>query len=1156
MRTTLPQTRRLGGHLPFVAYLLLFVACIAGGTAYTVERLRRDAIDFHTEVGAMQARALEDQVTQNLNVVDLMMGNLLDTDTLPQDTTKLGAFFQTELRRMPLLRSLSLLNASGRIVASSNPSNLGVLVGLDDYLPPVTNAANDTGFLRIGTPWSGRDFGDGYVVSAQTPARPNAPSLIPVTRSVDVNGRTLTLLIALNPDYFINLFDKALQAKSTVVELLRYDGIMLLSSTQVRDTRGWPHTDTALKQALAESEFGRYEEAGDYETPTLSAFRVSRLFPLVVVTHVDRNQALQAWAAERQRLLWFIVSALLAVVALATLVYCRQGQIAKAHAQAEAGERHRIAALLNSLPANLLMLDEAGCVVMVNTAWVNFLEQVGQSFPNCGLGKNCLDLFASSRTSDSPALALMRNAMASLLGEQQVAFEQDYELDLPGGKRWFHLSAQPLREPGMSGAVMMQIDITARKAAEQALAVFNRDFESFLDQTTDFVYFKDQDSRFRFCSQTMATITGHTHWRDMIGKHDLEVFPPDTARIYQEEEVPIFLHGTPLLNKIVPFYDAQGQPGFVQTNKWPLFDDQGTVVGLFGISRDVTEQRKSEARLQLAANVFTHAREGIMITEEDGTIVDVNDTFTTITGFSREEVIGQNPRILKSGLQTPEAYAEMWTSLADKGHWYGEVWNRRKSGEIIAEMQSISAVRDANGTTQNYVSLFSDITILKEHERQLEHIAHFDALTNLPNRVLLADRLRQAMIQSQRRGHSVAVVYLDLDGFKAVNDSHGHEVGDALLIAVSQRVKAALREGDTLARVGGDEFVAVLADVERAQDCEPVLVRMLLGASEPVTVGDAIMRVSASMGVTLYPQDGVDADLLMRHADQAMYAAKHSGKNRFHLFDVAQDAVINTRRETMERIRQGLIRQEFALYYQPKVNMRTGVVIGAEALVRWQHPEQGLLDPSAFLPIIEDHAFSIEFGDWVINTALAQMSAWKQSGLSVSVSVNIGARQLQQDGFATRLNQLLADHPDVQPHCLQLEILETSALEDITKASAAMHACCELGVSFALDDFGTGYSSLTYLKRLPTEMLKIDQSFVRDMLTDPDDLAIVQGVISLAGAFHRMVIAEGVETAAHGAKLLSLDCELAQGYGIARPMLADDLPAWVKTWQAEPVWTA
>ncbi|WP_336898146.1 EAL domain-containing protein [Rhodoferax sp.] len=611
---------------------------------------------------------------------------------------------------------------------------------------------------------------------------------------------------------------------------------------------------------------------------------------------------------------------------------------------------------------------------------------------------------------------------------------------------------------------------------------------------------------------------------------------------------------------IVPFVESR----FLKLDGAPIdVEVQGTAIVYDGESaihvsvRDITERKQAVEKLKFAASVFTHAREGITITNASGMIIDVNDAFTRITGYPREEVMGKNPRLLSSGLQSKEFYIAMWDDLKTKGHWYGEIWNKRKNGQIYPEMLTISAVCDQQGNAEHYVALFSDITALKAHEEQLEHIAHFDALTNLPNRVLLADRLRQGMTQALRRNQRLAVAYLDLDGFKAINDQHGHAAGDQLLMAVASRMKLALREGDTLARLGGDEFVAVLIDLDDVAASVPMLSRLLAAAAQPVQVGDLVLQVSASLGVTFYPQaDDVDADLLLRQSDQAMYQAKMAGKNRYHVFDAELDRNLRGHHESVLRIRQALVADEFVLYYQPKVNMRTGAVIGVEALIRWQHPEQGLLPPAAFLPVIEDHPLAIDIGEWVINTALTQMMLWEAQGLNVPVSVNVSARQLQQSSFVLRLRDILAAHSGVNPASLSLEVLETSALEDLALVSQIIEECRRMGVTFALDDFGTGYSSLTYLKRLPVTLLKIDQSFVRDMLDDPDDLAILEGVMGLAKAFHREVIAEGVETVPHGTLLLQLGCELAQGYGIARPMPSSDLPGWVATWRPDPAWVA
>jgi diguanylate cyclase (GGDEF)-like protein/PAS domain S-box-containing protein len=570
---------------------------------------------------------------------------------------------------------------------------------------------------------------------------------------------------------------------------------------------------------------------------------------------------------------------------------------------------------------------------------------------------------------------------------------------------------------------------------------------------------------------------------------------------------------------------------------------------------DIDARKQAESEMRRAASVFTHSAQGIMITTRRGTIVEVNDAFSLITGYSRAEVLNRNPRLLGSRKQDRDFYRGLWKALTTQGQWSGEVWSRRRCGEVFASLLTVNAVCDVHGDTQQYVALFSDITALKENQRHLERIAHFDALTNLPNRLLLARHLQFAIAQAQRRNQIVAVAYLDLDGFKVVNDRHGHDVGDKLLIHMATAMKASLREGDTLARIGGDEFVAVLTGLESTESCLPLLTRLLDAAVARVHIDAVVLQGSVSIGVSYYSQEHeVEPEQLLRQADQAMYQAKLAGRNRYHFFDAAHDCTLRAHLESLERIGRALVRGEFVLHYQPKVNMVSGEIIGAEALIRWQHPEKGLLAPALFLPEIENHSLAVSVGEWVIDTALAQIEIFHAIGLDIPVSVNIGARQLQQADFADRLRIVLANHPQVNPASLELEIVETSALADLTMVSAVIESCQRMGVTFALDDFGTGYSSLAYLKRLPVELLKIDQSFVRNMLDDHDDLAILQGVIALAMAFKRKVIAEGVETVAHGSALLQLGCELAQGFGIARPMPAGEFPAWAATWQPHAAW--
>lgn len=575
---------------------------------------------------------------------------------------------------------------------------------------------------------------------------------------------------------------------------------------------------------------------------------------------------------------------------------------------------------------------------------------------------------------------------------------------------------------------------------------------------------------------------------------------------------------------------------------------------LNALEQDIAQRKLAEEQLRLAASVFEHSHEGIMITDANARILNVNPAFTRITGYSREEVIGQNPRMLSSGRQDGSWYKRMWQSLLLDGHWQGEIWNRRKDGEVYPEREAISAVHDEAGKVRHYVAVFSDISQQKAHEAELSRIANYDMLTGLPNRRLLADRLAQAMARAQREEKLLAVAYLDLDGFKPINDIYGHGKGDQFLVEISHRLKQTLRGDDTLARLGGDEFVLLLGGLHDVEACQNSLERVLTAIRAPLMVNDMPLFVTASIGAALYPLDEANGDTLLRHADQAMYAAKQSGKNRYHLFDAQLDREIQGHHDQIQRLAQALANNEFLFHFQPKVDLLSGSLVGVEALIRWQHPSQGLLPPSAFLDSFNDHPLEIELGDWVIESALNQIEAWQHDGLNPKVSVNISANHLLHPDFSKNLRALLARHPAVSPSQLELEVLESAAMSDLGRAIEVMTWCKEMGVHFALDDFGTGYSSLAYFRRLPVDVLKIDQSFVRDMLIDGEDMAIVESVVRLAQVFGRATIAEGVETLEHAARLIEMGCMHAQGYGIARPMPASELPGWLEKWHAEAIW--
>jgi diguanylate cyclase (GGDEF)-like protein/PAS domain S-box-containing protein len=730
------------------------------------------------------------------------------------------------------------------------------------------------------------------------------------------------------------------------------------------------------------------------------------------------------------------------------------------------------------------------------------------------------------------------------LAGEAVEIEED-EIERPDGTvAWVRWYVRPWRtgHGDVGGIIIFGEDITERKLADMALRESKEILQLFIENAPVSLAMFDREMRYLAVSRLWAEDHSFDA-KEFIGRSHYEINPNALERWGEAHRRG--LAGETLRADEDRFVRADGSVQWSRLEVAPWRTGDGSVGGIVLFAENITAHKQAEERLHLAASVFTGAREGITITDPEGTIMEVNDAFTRITGYTREEVLGHNPRLLKSGLQSRTFYENMWRSLIETGRWSGEIWNRAKNGNLYEEMLSINAIRDASGNTLKYVAHITDLTEIKKRERELEHIAHFDTLTGLPNRTLFADRLRQAMVHVHRRKQLLAVAYIDLDGFKEINDRHGRDAGDRLLAALAEHMRDALREGDTLARLGGDEFVAVLLDLTGVEDSAPVLARLLAAVSEEVQVADRTLQVSASMGVTFYPQaEEVDADLLLRQADQAICQAKLAGRSRFHNFDPTLDLTVRGRNENIDHIRRALAANQFVLYYhQPKANMRTGAVIGAEALIRWQHPERGLLPPEMFLPVIEDHPIAIDLGEWVIDAALAQAETWQVAGLNIPVSVNVGALQLQQPDFVDRLKALLAAHPRVKASDLELEVLETSALQDLVQTSQLLQACREMGVPVALDDFGTGYSLLTYLKRLPTGILKIDQSFVSGIAVDPEDLAILEGLLGLAAAFRQQVVAEGVETVDHGLMLLQMGCELAEGYAIAPPIPAGDLPA-------------
>lgn len=583
----------------------------------------------------------------------------------------------------------------------------------------------------------------------------------------------------------------------------------------------------------------------------------------------------------------------------------------------------------------------------------------------------------------------------------------------------------------------------------------------------------------------------------------------------------------------------------------------GQPIRLLATVIDVDERHEAQQRQRLSASLFLHLHEGLLITDEYLRALDVNPAYTQILGVQREEVLGTVPALLRPNPPDPLARQQrvaMWNALHEQGSWRGELLERRRSGELCTLQATVTAVPGSSSDLRYHVLVISDITEQRVQRERLERQAHFDELTRLPNRTRLSELLGDAMLAADRDGYLLTVCYLDLDHFKPVNDRFGHAAGDRLLAELAGRLRSALRTretwADVAARLGGDEFVLLLR-AGTLDEARLAVERVLRVVAQPYLIDPAAepVQVTASMGATVYPIDRSDADTLLRHADHAMYGAKQSGRNGYLFFDPEHRRRTEERVMAIGRVQEALDQSEFVLFYQPKVDMKSGQVLGLEALMRWEHPQQGLIAPLQFLPLIENTGLSARVGDWALSQALEHLSLWRRGGLDIAVSVNISARHIQEPDFALRLSELLARYPEPLAEHVELEMLETAAHADIEATSALMARCRAIGVRFALDDFGTGYSTLTYLKRLPVDTLKIDRSFVHHMLDDAQDRAIVEGVIGLARTFGCSVVAEGVESPAQARTLLELGCPIGQGIGIAAPMPASQVANWVREYR-------
>ena len=684
-------------------------------------------------------------------------------------------------------------------------------------------------------------------------------------------------------------------------------------------------------------------------------------------------------------------------------------------------------------------------------------------------------------------------------------------------------------------------DITQRKEAEQALKNSKNQLTAILNSTTESIFQVDENGIILTINDNAARRVKKES-KDMIGRCAFDFFPPEVSTSRRESLAEVFRTGAGIHT------EDKRNDHFFSLSYYPIIDNNGKVASVVVYAADITERKKVEAEVRIAAISF-ESQEGMIVTDANCLILRVNRAFTAITGYTADDVIGKNPRLLSSGRQDASFYKAMWARINQTGGWEGEIWNRRKNGDAYPEHLTITAVKDPNGRIINYVATLIDITLSKKSEEEIKNLAFFDPLTRLPNRRLLQDRLQQALVSSGRNGKEGAILFIDLDNFKNLNDTRGHDIGDLLLEQVAERLTACVRTGDTVARLGGDEFVVMLEELsenilEAAEQTELVGNKILTNLNQTYHIGGHTHHSTPSIGATLFNKQK-SIDELLKQADIAMYQAKNAGRNTLRFFDPRMQQSISARMALEIELRKALESRQFHLYYQIQVDDMFRP-LGAEALIRWIHPERGLISPIEFIPMAEEIGLIFSIGWWVIETACAQLQAWQKEARTSSLvlSVNVSAKQFHQADFA---DQILAavQYYDIDPKLLKIELTESMLLDNIETTIATMYALKECGVRFSLDDFGTGYSSLQYLKRLPLDQLKIDQSFVRDIAADNNDKAIVSTIIAMAKGMNLDVIAEGVETEEQRQLLLSLECAHFQGYLFGKPLPIEQFEALI-----------
>lgn len=1010
----------LSSAISFRRFLALFsfvaVMIIVGAGSLSWQR-HHEILKDGVSSAEHQARAFEAHLTFSLTLLDLSLAGLSEQLDSAYQESSLSALLTQNVSRLPLLRSLSVVNDQGVVIASSNANNVGMRVSAVDAVPQIRD---QKGILSVGHPWGGRDLSGGHELDSHIAITSNRQGFIPVLRYSTWQGQRVLLFAALNPDFYMNFYARQKISGSDAVSLLRYDGLPLFDYLENGDAVALSHHRWVMSQ-LENAEIGLRDPFAGDSSAVISAYRTSRQFPIVLAVHLDRESMLQAWRRDSVNLA--LVSLVLVVLAAVIffVLFRRERKLYLARVEAKDRERDLQSALLDVLPAQVLLLDQHGQILHANPGWFRFANQMNVPFSHDPIGTPFIRLYEHVWSADLAGNQSAEVQIHALLEGRISTFDHDREVIMSDGPHWFHISARALQVRDLVGAVVMVID--------------------------------------------------------------------------------------------------------------------------------VSEQRAAEKNLRLAASVFQASTDGIIVTDACAHILSVNPAFCSITGYRAEEVLGQKPKMLSSGLHDEAFYREMWSQLLRSGLWQGEVFNRRRNGMIYPEWLTISAVTDEGGEVSYYVGVFSDITERKASEERIRYLSEHDALTGLANRALFQQTADTAIARAATVKQRVAFLFIDLDRFKLVNDTLGHHIGDLLLKEVAARLCQIVGNSGVVCRQGGDEFLVLLNVVEAPESAAHVASCILDSISEPFFLEGSEACVTPSIGIALYPDDGASTLTLLKNADTAMYHSKAHGRHSFHFFTASMNASASERLALENGLRVAVERNELRLLYQPLIDLKSGQVVGVEALMRWHHPEWGLISPVKFIPIAEDSGLIVEIGAWALEEACRQGVAWQRAGLPpVRIAVNVSAVQLAQPQFCEMVMATLATS-GLDLAYLELEVTESLLVEQAGQSNGCLHALKKLGIKLSVDDFGTGYSSLSYLRQLPVSKLKIDRSFIRDVTNNQDDAAIAIAIIQMAHSMGLEVLAEGVERAEQHAFLTQQGCDQIQGFYFSYPLPPEAFLAFFEQYQ-------